>query len=789
MRTWTPEQVARAAGARLVSPPPTSTGPEGVVIDSRQAGPGALFVGLQGEHVDGGRFAAQALAAGAWGVLTTPEHAEAARCAVPGALIAADDPLAAMQRLATAWRRALDVQVIGVTGSTGKTSTKDLLLALLSPHRRTVASRANFNTEIGVPLEILSAPADTEVLVLEMAMRGAGQIAELAAIAEPDVGVIVSIGPVHLELLGTIEAIAAAKAELIAALLPAPPRSSRPTSPCWSRICATISRRSRSARAETSGSCAPRRPVEIDLAGERIVLEVPFRQAHLRRNLLPAAAAAKAVGVVPAGRVALELTAGRGQHLDLPGGVTLIDGCYNANPMSMRAALEDLVATAARSPGARPVAVLGDMLELGPRGRDYHLELGEEVGRAGVELLVTVGPLAAAIAERFDGERYSVADAAEAAGSCPSWFARATSSWSRRRSGWASSGCAARSPLAAGARWHRQSSRGGGMMGSVSGRVLIAGTASLLLCLFLSPKFIEFLRRREFGQNIREEGPEGHKIKAGTPTMGGIIIMVAFAVPFLILSTRDWASIGVLGGTLACALLGFADDYTKIVKRRSLGLRARTKLVVTVAISLGLWWVATQKAGVNETLNIRFVDLTVDLGPLYPVLIYLVVAGTTSSVNLTDGLDGLAAGCAAIVLLAYIGINFISGEADLTVLAACLVGACIGFLWFNSFPASIFMGDTGSLGIGGAIAGLAVMTNTEVLLILLGGIFVIEALSVLIQVFSFQMFRKRVFLMAPIHHHFELQAWSETKIILRFWIVAAACAAIAFTVYRLSIRG
>ena len=326
-------------------------------------------------------------------------------------------------------------------------------------------------------------------------------------------------------------------------------------------------------------------------------------------------------------------------------------------------------------------------------------------------------------------------------------------------------------------------------MGSVSGRILIAGTASLLLCLFLSPKFIEFLRRREFGQNIREEGPEGHKTKAGTPTMGGIIIVLAFAIPFLILSTRDWQSLGVLGATLACALLGFADDYTKIVKRRSLGLRARTKLVVTIAISLGLWWVATQKAHVNETVNLRFIDANVDLGPVFPVLIYLVVAGTTSAVNLTDGLDGLAAGCAAIVLLAYIGITFITpGQGDLALLTACLVGACIGFLWFNSFPASIFMGDTGSLGIGGAIAGMAVMTNTEVLLILLGGIFVVEALSVLIQVFSFQLFRKRVFLMAPIHHHFELQAWSETKIILRFWIIATVGAAIGFTIYAHSIK-
>jgi phospho-N-acetylmuramoyl-pentapeptide-transferase len=325
--------------------------------------------------------------------------------------------------------------------------------------------------------------------------------------------------------------------------------------------------------------------------------------------------------------------------------------------------------------------------------------------------------------------------------------------------------------------------------GSTSGRVLIAGTASLLMCLFLSPKFINFLRNREFGQNIREEGPQGHQTKAGTPTMGGIIIFLAIAVPYVLLSSRDWRSLGVFFAAIACALLGFADDYTKIVMRRSLGLRARTKLVVTIAISVGLWWIATQKANIGPTVQLRFVDASVDLGPLFPVFIYLVVAGTTTAVNFTDGLDGLAAGCAAIVILAYIGITFITGATDLSLLAGCLVGACIGFLWFNSFPASIFMGDTGSLGLGGAIAGLAVMTNTEALLILLGGIFVIEVLSVVIQVFSFQVFRKRVFLMAPIHHHFELQAWSETKIILRFWIVAAAFGAIGFVVYQLSVRG
>ncbi|HET8980697.1 MAG TPA: phospho-N-acetylmuramoyl-pentapeptide-transferase [Solirubrobacteraceae bacterium] len=308
------------------------------------------------------------------------------------------------------------------------------------------------------------------------------------------------------------------------------------------------------------------------------------------------------------------------------------------------------------------------------------------------------------------------------------------------------------------------------------------------MCLFLSPKFIGFLRRRSFGQNIREEGPQGHKTKAGTPTMGGIIIFLAIAVPYVLLSQRDWKSVGVFVAAIGCALLGFADDYTKIVKRRSLGLRARTKLVVTIIISLILWYIATQKAGIHSTIQLRIIDTSVDLGPLFPVFIYLVVAGTTTAVNFTDGLDGLAAGCAAIVLMAYLGITFIIGERNLALLAGCLVGGCIGFLWFNSFPASVFMGDTGSLGLGGAIAGLAVMTDTEVLLILLGGIFVMEVLSVVIQVFSFQVFRKRVFLMAPIHHHFELQAWSETKIILRFWIVAAACGAIGFVVYQLSVR-
>src|SRR3954453_20160739 len=186
------------------------------------------------------------------------------------------------------------------------------------------------------------------------------------------------------------------------------------------------------------------------------------------------------------------------------------------------------------------------------------------------------------------------------------------------------------------------------------GRVLIAGTASLLICVFVAPRFIAFLRAREFGQNIREEGPEGHHAKAGTPTMGGLIIFLAIAVPFLILSDYSWRAVGVFGAAIACAALGFADDYTKIVKRRSLGLRGRTKLFITVLISLGLWWIAHDKAGLPNTVRLRFVDVTVDLGVFYPVFIYLVVAGATSGVNLTDGLVGLACDWSGLVLLAYL---------------------------------------------------------------------------------------------------------------------------------------
>jgi phospho-N-acetylmuramoyl-pentapeptide-transferase len=312
--------------------------------------------------------------------------------------------------------------------------------------------------------------------------------------------------------------------------------------------------------------------------------------------------------------------------------------------------------------------------------------------------------------------------------------------------------------------------------------------AAMLITIFLGPRFIEYLRVKEFGQHIREEGPEEHHAKAGTPTMGGLIVFIAIAIPYLVLSDRDVESLAVFGVALGSAAIGFADDWLKIVKRRSLGLAARWKLLAQIALALAIWWVATEEVGLDPTLEVRVFDAELYIGPvLYVLLTFLVIAGASNGVNLTDGLDGLAAGSCAIVFLAYTAITITNGQEGLAVLSACLVGATVGFLWFNAFPASIFMGDTGSLGLGGAIGALAVITQTELLLVILGGIFVIEALSVALQVLFFKLFRRRVLLMAPVHHHFELLAWSETKIMLRFWIVAAVCSGIGYTLYQNSI--
>ena len=310
----------------------------------------------------------------------------------------------------------------------------------------------------------------------------------------------------------------------------------------------------------------------------------------------------------------------------------------------------------------------------------------------------------------------------------------------------------------------------------------------MVLSIVVGPKFIDFLRRKELGQHIREEGPEGHRVKAGTPTMGGVLIVLAATLPFLALSEYTLPALTVLGVTLACAAIGFLDDFTKVTRRRSLGLSGRWKLLLLGAITVFLAWAAREQ-GLDTDVYIPAVG-NIDLSYLWYLLVFFVVAGAANGVNLTDGLDGLAAGTGIIALLTYTAILVIAfirergtTDLDLAILGGALIGGAIGFLWYNAFPADVFMGDTGSMAIGGALAGFAVMSNTEALLPLIGGIFLIEALSVMIQVFTFKYMDRRVFLMTPIHHHFEMKAWSETKIMVRFWILAAILCGSAFALY------
>ncbi|HWM54500.1 MAG TPA: UDP-N-acetylmuramoyl-tripeptide--D-alanyl-D-alanine ligase [Solirubrobacterales bacterium] len=399
-----PAEIAAAMGADVVAEGGAGS-PRRAAIDSREAGEGDLFFGLRGKNVDGGRFAADAIAAGAWGAVVDPSARslfvgesttsnERERGHGGGWVFVVDDPLAALQALALVWRRALGARVVGVTGSVGKTSVKDIARALLPG--RVHANRENLNTEIGLPLTILEAPEDTDVLVLEMAMRGAGQIAELAAIAEPEVGVVTNVGPVHVELLGSVEAIAAAKAELLAAL----PEGGAAIVPAEAgELEPHLDDAPRLIRFGPGGDVEA-----IEQRLEKGVTEAlvrapsgsqafhfPFAEAHNLVNAL----AAVAIGVAleaPLAEMAdraanIGFSRFRGERLELGEGIVLVNDCYNANPVSMRAALDHL----ASFEGGRRIAVLGEMAELGPEAPRYHREIGEHARLQGVDLVIGVG--------------------------------------------------------------------------------------------------------------------------------------------------------------------------------------------------------------------------------------------------------------------------------------------------------------------------------------------------------------------------------------------------------------
>jgi UDP-N-acetylmuramoyl-tripeptide--D-alanyl-D-alanine ligase len=397
-----PQEIAVALDAEVVAEGEPFS-PRRAVIDSTQAGPGDLFFGLRGGRHDGGKFAPQALEAGAWGVVVGPGHdrqlsphtgEKSVHTSVRPWIFVVEEPLAAMQALARAWRRALDARVVGVTGSVGKTSVKDIARALLPG--RVHANKENLNTEIGLPMTILEAPDDVEALVLEMAMRGKGQIAELTAIAEPEVAVITNVGPVHVELLGSVAAIAAAKAEILDDL---PPGGTAVAPVEAGELEPHLEPIARQLRFGPGGDVEATEVKVSDGVTEALVrtplgaqrFHFPFTEAHNLTNALAAIAAGVALGADLAGMADRAAGIGfsrfRGERLQLAGGIVLVNDCYNANPVSMRAALDHLASLEA----SRTVAVLGEMGELGPGSTGYHREIGKHARAQGIDFVVGVG--------------------------------------------------------------------------------------------------------------------------------------------------------------------------------------------------------------------------------------------------------------------------------------------------------------------------------------------------------------------------------------------------------------
>ena len=327
--------------------------------------------------------------------------------------------------------------------------------------------------------------------------------------------------------------------------------------------------------------------------------------------------------------------------------------------------------------------------------------------------------------------------------------------------------------------------------------VFIALAFAMVITMVLMPAWIKYLKSCHIGQQVRADGPESHLVKQGTPTMGGVVMLIAVVIAVLLACKMNLATIALLVATLLTGALGLIDDASKVVKEQSLGLTPKAKLVGQFVISTVFILVAVNYLGVAPTIEIPFI-VTLDFGILtttipigsgfdipwlYVIVVDILLMGMCNAVNLTDGLDGLASGTVMVVMVVMAAIAYRSNMLEPAIFSAALAGACIGFLWFNSYPADIFMGDTGSLSLGMALGCLAVVTKTEFISIIIGGLFVAEALSVMIQVFYYKRHHKRVFLMAPLHHHFEKKGWSETKVVIRFWIISGLLATCGFVLY------
>ncbi len=721
----------------------------------------------------------------------------------------------------------------------GKTTTKNLTRDVCAAYGSVVATKANQNNELGVPRTLLNADPETAVVVVEMGMRGRGQIAELCDFVRPVWGLITNVGESHIELLGSRENIARAKSELFEALPAGVGRAFANLDDDFATFMAErgrLSERSvalsgfaghpdaalRGALERESAACDQAvwaEDVSLDAEGrprftlcardaadhddgalfatvERVPCALSLTGAHNVDNACAAASVGFALGLDLA-TIAAALGAsvpepGRQEIIAARGGFTVINDAYNASPDSMRASLATFAAT---DVAGRRIAVLGDMGELGSFAPACHEGVGAAAASHHLDKLICIGELARHIAA-----------GAEAAGMDAARISRADTvadvleeldALLEPGDAVLGEGLALHGPYP-----YRR--RIGQLMFSLFSAyptfMIFLGVAiAMVITMVLMPAWIRFLKTSHIGQQVRADGPQSHLVKQGTPTMGGVIMLIAVIVFTLLASVGAptaelWL---LLGATVATGILGLIDDASKVAHERSLGLTPKAKLIGQFLIAAVFVLVAVNLLGIKPTVEIPFVA-TLDLGVLTTVvpvgdgiaipwlyLIYclILLVGLCNAVNLTDGLDGLAAGTVMVVMLVMAAIAFRAGVLEPALFAGALAGACIGFLWFNSHPADIFMGDTGSLALGMALGCLAVVTKTEFVVIIIGGLFVAEALSVMIQVFYYKKTKKRIFLMAPLHHHFEKKGWSETKVVVRFWIVSGMLAACGFVLY------
>ena len=326
-------------------------------------------------------------------------------------------------------------------------------------------------------------------------------------------------------------------------------------------------------------------------------------------------------------------------------------------------------------------------------------------------------------------------------------------------------------------------------------QVFLAFVLAMVLTMIVMPLWIKVLKHREIGQQVRADGPGTHLVKQGTPTMGGVIILLTMTVSVFLVGMPDLKLLLVLAATLLTGVLGLVDDVSKVAKGRSLGLTPSQKMIGLIVISVGFCLLAVNMLDISPMVTLPFANIDLDLGILttnfgpvsvpwlYVIFVFLLFAGMSNAVNLTDGLDGLAGGTVMLVMLVMCAICYRTDCLDVAVSAVAAAGACVGFLWFNCYPAAIFMGDTGSLALGAAFAAIAVVTKSEVFSLIIGMLFIVEAMSVIIQVLHFKRTHKRVFLMAPLHHHYEKKGWSEVKVVIRFWIISGLFAALGFILF------